>query len=110
MDPSSFSRAALIATVAQGFDPVNNPSQRTYGNLGRNSFRGPTRKNFDLSIGKITNIDEHRRLEFRADMFNLPNMALFRNPNTTLTAGAFGQIWRNGCATASDSARAKLIF
>ena len=102
LDPSAFSRASLIATAAQGFDPVNNPSQRTYGTLGRNAFRGPTRTNVDVSIAKITNIDERRKLEFRAEMFNLPNLALFRNPNTTLTSGAFGQISATGSATDSQ--------
>jgi hypothetical protein len=106
MDPNAFSRAALIATPAQGFDPVNNPSQRTYGTLGRNAFRGPTRTTFDLSVGKVTNIDETRRLELRAEMFNLPNTALFRNPNTTLTSGTFGQISATGSAT---DAQARVI-
>jgi len=114
LDPSAFSRSALTATVAQGFDPVNNPSQRTYGTLGRNAFRGPTRTNVDISIGKITNIDERRRLEFRADMFNMPNLALFRNPNTTITAGTFGQISSTGSATDSQprviQVALKLIF
>ena len=99
LDPSAFSRASLLLTPAQGFDPVNNPSQRTYGTFGRNAFRGPTRTNVDVSIAKITNIDERRRLEFRAEMFNMPNLALFRNPNTTLTSGAFGQISATGSAT-----------
>jgi len=101
-NPSAFSRADLILTPAQGFDPVNNPSQRTYGTFGRNAFRGPTRTNVDVSVAKITNIDERRKLEFRAEMFNLPNLALFRNPNTTVTSGAFGQISATGSATDSQ--------
>ena len=114
LDPSAFSRAALVATAAQGFDPVNNPSQRTYGSLGRNAFRGPTRTNVDVSVGKTTNIDERRKLEFRADMFNLPNLALFRNPNTTITAGTFGQVSSTGGTTDSQprviQLALKLIF
>jgi hypothetical protein len=95
-DPSAFSRTALTATPAQGFDPVNNPSQRTYGNLGRNAFRGPTRTNLDLSIAKRTRIDEQRAIELRADMFNALNHALFRNPTTTITSGTFGQVSTTG--------------
>jgi hypothetical protein len=113
-DPSAFSRSALIATVAQGFDPVNNPSQRTYGTFGRNAFRGPTRTNIDVSIAKITNLDERRKLEFRADMFNALNQPLFRNPNTTITSGTFGQISSTGSATDSQpriiQLALKLIF
>src|SRR5262249_18495052 len=53
-DPTAISRADFVAA---SFDPVNNPSQRSYGTLGRNSFRGPARTNIDISIAKITNID-----------------------------------------------------
>jgi len=81
---------------------VNNPSQRTYGTFGRNAFRGPTRTNVDVSIAKITNLDEQRKLEFRAEMFNMPNLVLFRNPNTALTSGTFGQISATGSATDSQ--------
>ena len=95
-DPNVFSRADLTATPAQGFDPVNNPSQRTYGTLGRNAFRGPTRTNLDVSVAKRTSIDERRTLEFRADMFNALNRPLFRNPNTTITSSTFGQISTTG--------------
>ena len=91
-DPSAFSRADLILTPAQGFDPVNNPSQRTYGTFGRNAFRGPTRTNVDVSVAKITNIDERRRLEFRAEMFNLPNLAIWGQPGSQLRTPTFGVI------------------
>jgi len=101
-DPNAFSQSGLTATPAQGFDPVNNPSQRTYGTSGRNAFRGPTRTNVDLSVAKRTNIDERIKLEFRADMFNALNHPLFRNPNTTVTSGTFGQISSTGSATESQ--------
>ena len=110
-DPSAFSRAEFSAA---GFDPVNNPSQRTYGTLGRNSFRGPARTNFDVSIAKITNIDEQRRLEFRADMFNTLNHPLFRNPSTSISSGTFGQVSSTGSSTDSQpriiQLALKLIF
>ena len=89
-DPAAFSSDAFSAA---GFDPVNNPSQRTYGTLGRNAFRGPNRTNLDLSIAKNTNITGERvRTELRADFFNLFNHAQFANPSTSITAGTFGQI------------------
>ena len=95
-DPTAFSRTELTATPAQGFDPVNNPSQRTYGTFGRNAFRGPTRSSLNLSIAKRTNIDETRIVEFRADMFNALNQALFANPETIFTRSTFGQISTTG--------------
>src|SRR5262249_3414072 len=98
-DPAVFSRAEFSAP---GFDPVSNPSQRTYGTLGRNAFRGPARTNFDVSIAKITNIDEQRRLEFRADMFNALNHPLFRNPSTNIAGTTFGQVSSTGSSTDSQ--------
>ena len=94
-NPASFSTAAYSAA---GFDPVNNPAQRTYGTLGRNAFRGPDRFNTNLSIGKNTELIGERRLmmEIHADFFNLFNKAQFDNPSTTITSGTFGQISTTG--------------
>jgi len=102
-DPAAFSTAALTATTAQGFDPVNNPSQRTYGTFGRNAFRGPTRTNFDMSIIKKTRFGESGvGLEFHADFFNAFNMPLWRNPQVSITSATFGQISSTGSATDSQ--------
>jgi len=91
-DPAAFSRAEFLGTVAGGYDPVNNPAQRSYGTLGRNAFRGPSRNGFDLSLQKRTNITENVRAEFRAEFFNLLNLTEFGNPNQTSNSGTFGQI------------------
>jgi hypothetical protein len=102
-DPAAFSRAALVATPAEGFDPVSNPAQRRYGSLGRNAFRGPTRTNFDVSIAKVTSIgEETMKLELRADMFNVLNRPLWRNPQVSITSNTFGQISSTGSLTDSQ--------
>lgn len=88
-DPAAFSTAAFSAP---GFDPLNNPSQRTYGTLGRNSLRGPSRTNLDVSLSKNTAITERLNLQFRAELFNIFNHAEFNNPNLSYTSGTFGQI------------------
>ena len=94
-DPAAFSTAAFSAA---GFDPVNNPSQRTYGTLGRNAFRGPDRFNANISVGKNTVLigENKLSLEVRADFFNVLNQAQFNNPSTTFTSGTFGQISSTG--------------
>ncbi len=89
LDPSAFSSAAFSAP---GFDPVNNPSQRTYGTLGRNSMRGPSRTNLDLSLAKKMLFTERFNAELRGDFFNIFNHAEFSDPSTTFTSGTFGQI------------------
>jgi hypothetical protein len=91
-DPAAFSRAEFLGTVAGGYDPVNNPAQRSYGTFGRNAFRGPVRNGFDLSLQKTTAVTERIRTEFRAEFFNILNLTEFGNPSQTITSGTFGQI------------------
>jgi hypothetical protein len=48
-------------------------------------------------LGKVTDLyRESVKLEIRADFFNLFNHALFRDPNTSITSGTFGQISSTG--------------
>jgi len=65
----------------------------TYGSLGRNSFRGPTRANFDLTIAKETAIyGERIGLDIIGSFFNIVNQAQFSDPTTSITSSTFGQI------------------
>lgn len=50
------------------------------GDLGRNVLRGPAQCNVDLSISKQMFISESRRVEVRADFFNVLNHANRSNP------------------------------
>ena len=89
-DPSAFSVAEFNAP---GFDPVNNPSQRTYGTSGRNSFRGPGLTNFNITLAKTTDLYRERmKLEIRADFFNVLNHTEFQNPNVTEGSSLIGQL------------------
>jgi hypothetical protein len=51
------------------------------GNLGRDTLIGPGIVNFDLSVAKSFALDETRRFQFRAEMFNLPNHPNFNVPS-----------------------------
>ena len=51
-----------------------------FGNLGRNTFRGPFQENWDFSAGKSFAVTENQRLRVTADFFNLFNHANFANP------------------------------
>ncbi|MBI3697660.1 MAG: TonB-dependent receptor [Acidobacteria bacterium] len=89
-NPASF---AGVPLTGPGLDYVANPSQRTYGTLGRNILRAPGRTNFDIALAKSTNlVRERAKVDFRAEFFNLFNHAQFREPNSTITSGTFGQI------------------
>jgi hypothetical protein len=54
---------------------------RHFGNMGRNSLRGPAFKEFNFSISKKTALTEHTIVELRAEFFNLFNHPNFANPN-----------------------------
>jgi hypothetical protein len=55
-----------------------------FGNLGRNTFRGPSSKRFDLSFVKNTKINERMSFEFGFDLFNVFNTVNFANPTSDL--------------------------
>ncbi len=55
-----------------------------FGNLGRNTFRGPMSKRFDLSFAKSTKINERMSFELGFDLFNVFDTVNFANPNSDL--------------------------
>ena len=56
------------------------PGSRHFGNLGRNSLRGPAFKEFNFSLMKSTSIGERAKFVVEADFFNLLNHPNFSNP------------------------------
>jgi hypothetical protein len=67
-----------------------------FGNEGRNVVRGPGIEDADVSLFKYFNIDETRRVQFRAECFNLLNHPNFGLPVNDLESPAFGQILQAG--------------
>jgi hypothetical protein len=86
-DPNSFSNACeyVTTTCAGGYGSA-------YGSLPRNHFRGPNKTNLDMTLAKSTKITERVNLQLRVDAFNLFNHAQFKNPDTNIYSGTFGQI------------------
>ena len=82
------------------WDPLQNPGAtdesnciagtRHFGNLGRNSLKGPSFKEFNFSIFKNTAITEKLNLEIRAEFFNLFNHPNFASPILTAFAADIG--------------------
>jgi hypothetical protein len=71
------------------FAPVNTVS---FGNVGRNTLRGPGVWNTDMSIVRDFSPLERLKLQFRAEFYNLPNTSHFGNPDTNVNDAAFMQI------------------
>jgi len=57
------------------------PPPGEYGNVGRNTLRGPDFKLVDLSIFKNTMVGK-QNIQFRLEIFNLFNRANFATPNS----------------------------
>jgi hypothetical protein len=82
------------------------PVLGTYGNIGRNSFRGPSALQFDAQISRIFTIHENWTTTLRLEAFNVPNHPDFQPPSSAttgslpantgsaavLTSSTFGQV------------------
>jgi Carboxypeptidase regulatory-like domain/TonB dependent receptor-like, beta-barrel len=67
------------------------PPSGLYGDVGRNTLRGPGLQTVDLAAVKGFEVGENR-LEFRTEFFNLLNHPNFGLPNPDFTSPAFGTI------------------
>ena len=82
------------------------PAYGTNGNAGRNSFRGPSFKNVDMSISKSWHLGERYSAQFRAEFFNLFNHPTVGNPGSDPTRGITGKF--GYAITTPDSSNAVL--
>jgi len=65
---------------------VASESGTDIGNVGRNVLRGPRQTNVDFSIIKRFHVYESKKIEFRAEFFNLFNHVNLANPISNLNA------------------------
>ena len=64
-----------------------------FGDVPRNFLRGPGVWQLDLALGKSISITEEFRLQFRAEVFNVFNRAMYANPDGLISASDFGRIY-----------------
>jgi hypothetical protein len=82
-----------------------------FGNLGRNTFRGPSQRRFDVSIVKNTKINERVSFELGFDLFNVFDTVNLANPNNDLQdAVDFGVITNTIGGPRVGQFRAKFRF
>ncbi|HEX3969643.1 MAG TPA: carboxypeptidase-like regulatory domain-containing protein [Edaphobacter sp.] len=98
--------AAFAQICPTGATPLTCSSYGTYGNIGRNSFRGVPSYQFDAQISRIFPIYERLNMTLRLEAFNLLNHPNFNIPTggttgtlggttggaAVLTSSTFGQI------------------
>jgi hypothetical protein len=82
------------------------PAPGTFGNMGRNIFRGPSFREWDFSIAKIWKFNERVKLQFRGEFFNIlnhPNFDVFSLNNDVSVSSAVGTaIFTPDLGTASN--------
>lgn len=98
LDPSAFSQVtAACPNVAPpgkpvSYSPASCPEYGTYGNISRDSYRGPKNFEFDAQISREFPIHESLVTVLRLEAFNVLNHPNFNNPTAGLTSSTFGQI------------------
>ena len=63
-----------------------------FGNVGRNTMRGPGVVNMDLSLFRSFRLTEKLQTEFRAEAFNFTNTPHFGTPNGNANSSNFGKV------------------
>jgi hypothetical protein len=91
------------------------PNDGSFGTLGRNTFRGPALKDFDLALIKDTPLatrggKELASLQFRAEFFNVFNTVNFGLPSNILLGPGFGEISRTAGTSRQIQFSLKLIY
>jgi hypothetical protein len=91
------------------------PNHGRFGTLGRNTFRGPTFKDFDVALIKDTPFGrrgngELGTVEFRAEFFNVFNIVNFGLPSNILRGSGFGIISKTAGSSRQIQFSVKLIY
>jgi hypothetical protein len=81
-----------------------------FGDLGRNTVIGPDQRRVDFSLSKMTSLTERFNLEFRTEAYNISNTPVFRNPDSDLGSGSFGEITRTRGGPRVIQLALKLMF
>jgi hypothetical protein len=91
------------------------PNHGRFGTLGRNTFRGPGFKDFDIALIKDTPFGrrgnaELGTVEFRAEFFNVFNLVNFGLPSNILRGSGFGIISKTAGPSRQIQFSLKLIY
>jgi hypothetical protein len=85
-------RSGRPRTVWFNAAAFSNPAVGTFGNLGKSNLRGPSSWAFDMALSRTFQLNESRRVEVRAEAYNVTNSFRPGNPSTNRGSSQFGQI------------------
>jgi outer membrane receptor protein involved in Fe transport len=86
--------STLLTTNGQVSGPWQRPQRGTWGNIGRNTLRGPRFSQVDFSLFKEVPVNERIKFQLRGEVFNLFNHTNLGQPTATVDApGTAGRIF-----------------
>ncbi len=95
-------RPAGASKITEWFNPAafeKNPAPsaangytQSFGNVPRNSLRGPAYEDTDMSLFKDIAAEKRIHGQFQAEVFNAWNHTNLGNPTSSVSSGTFGQI------------------
>jgi hypothetical protein len=93
----------ILGDINLYFDPTQFVRQQAgfYGTLGRNTLLGPGLQTVDVSVIKNLPIGGSRKLQFRAEMFNILNRANFALPAANLFNASGARVGTAGRITST---------
>jgi hypothetical protein len=80
-------------------------SEVRFGNVGRNTMRGPGVINFDAGLFRTFALTPTFQLQLRAEAFNVSNTPHFANPNGNVNSSNFGRVLATQSADAYGRSR-----
>ena len=85
---------ALTDMTCHYFNPLSfaTPPSTRFGNVGRNTVRGPGFFNLDISLFRDFRITERLKFQVRTEAFGVTNTPHLNNPNTDISNVNFGVI------------------
>ena len=86
------SNSTCVADFPNRANAFTEPALYTYGNSGRNILLADHLNQFDFTGMKDFPLTETKRLEFRAEFFNLFNHPVFAIPGTSINSSSGGQV------------------
>jgi hypothetical protein len=108
-------RNASLFSIPTNVPGGTGPNHGRFGTLGRNTFRGPAFRNFDMALIKDTPFGrraggELATLQFRAEFFNVFNLVNFGLPSNIVLGPGFGQISRTAGSSRQIQFSLKVIY
>jgi hypothetical protein len=89
-DPSA--QPCLTPGVDNGYCAYGSAAPFTFGTADNSTERAPGYRQVDMSLFKDFHITEEHVIGFRADFFNIFNIASYSNPDNSITDSTFGLI------------------